>query len=714
MKIIIIPDSFKGSLTSIEAASAIKEGIILADPTCETEIIPIADGGEGTLFALSQIMTGNNETIQVTGPFQEKVNAQLLIDTSTKTAVIEMAQAAGLHYAKILEPLYATTYGVGEMIKYALQKGCRKFIIGLGGSATCDGGMGMLQALGVEFFDKYDKPVQFGLQACGEIFKLSTKQLDPRLSECHFTLASDVNNPLCGVHGSIAIFGPQKGVQPDQIELFDQMMANYADIMVQHFHIDHRNTPGAGAAGGLGFAFLTTTNSIMKSGIELLLTFSDFESKCQNADLIITGEGRIDHQSNMGKVLSGIVKITKKHNVAVVALAGKIDPVTLDASELGVDELISINDGSFTSTEAMKFDIAYSNCKKTAENIIRSQYFPFIKNGTMIPNASLNQVEISTENGYIACSEILSSQFLRQTLQDCLHELNIPLQNDIYDQCASLINRYKELQDRINQRICWTKSLILGLHFHDERIRRHSWNQRQWEAWQNIDHLVLCGGLMESSLGPIILAQLQKSIPQIHLEISAHSKNMSIIGAAKRMSLQCKQALLFDFGHTLVKRGKMVHQNDSSTIYFDQAIPASFTQWILQPTLEDAKSLHTMIFDILVQTIHENEHLCETEINIGMSIANYVDQGILIDRGGYGKLLKITDNYEKYLTAELFKKFNKPIFLKLIHDTTAASFDLPNNPHSALISFGTTLGVGFCQPDLISEIEKQTFTITNN
>ncbi|MFT3982846.1 MAG: glycerate kinase [Lachnospiraceae bacterium] len=372
MKVVIAIDSFKGSLTSLEAGEAIKEGILNAT---EAEIIikPLADGGEGTTEALIEGLSGEAVRLCVKGPLGNRIEAAYGYIEHTKTAVIEMAAAAGIVLVKEREknPMEATTYGVGEMIKDAIGKGCRDFIIGIGGSATNDGGIGMLTALGYEFFDEEQNKLGFGGKDLGKISFISDKNAMPELKECHFKVACDVTNPLCGANGATYVYGPQKGVTKEMLELLDHGMGVYAEATKKLYQEDYTQTPGAGAAGGLGFAFLSYLKGELYSGVDLVVNALNLEESIKDADYVITGEGRIDFQTAMGKAPVGVGKLAKKYGAVVIALAGCVAEGAEKCNEAGIDSYYSILTNPVSLEEAMEKKTARSNLVKTTEQIFR-------------------------------------------------------------------------------------------------------------------------------------------------------------------------------------------------------------------------------------------------------------------------------------------------------------------------------------------------------
>lgn len=371
MKIVISIDSLKGSLTSIEAANAIKKGILSVDNKSDVVIMPLADGGEGTVEALVQGMSGEEKVISVTGPINEKVNATYGILKETNTAIIEMAQASGLPLvpAELRNPLNTTTYGVGEIIKEAIEKGCRNFIVGIGGSATNDCGVGMLQALGFEFYDKNDNLVGLGGKVLNQIKRIKSDNKLKELDECNFKIACDVNNPLYGENGAAYIYGPQKGATEEIVKELDKGLKNFAEVVKKDLGKDIAHMEGAGAAGGLGFGFLGFLNSKLESGIKIILDEIKLEEVVKDADIVITGEGRLDNQTAMGKAPIGVAKLAKKHGAKVIAIAGCTTPDAVKCNEEGIDAYFSIVNKAMTIDEAMKKENATQNMIETTIQI---------------------------------------------------------------------------------------------------------------------------------------------------------------------------------------------------------------------------------------------------------------------------------------------------------------------------------------------------------
>lgn len=373
MKAVIAIDSLKGSLSSIESGNAIAEGIRRADSQNLTVVRPLADGGEGTVEALVYAMNGEMQEITVTGPLGIPVHCTYGIIRDTKTAVLEMSGAAGITLIpdEKKNPLHTTTYGVGEVIKDAISKGCRRFIVGIGGSATNDGGVGMLQALGYGFLDKEGKQIPFGAKGLEMLDSITDNGILPELAKCQFKIACDVTNILCGKTGCSAVYGPQKGATPEMIRQMDQWLGAYASLAQQTYPKANPDQPGTGAAGGLGFAFLTFTNAVLESGIQIVLEETQLERYIKDADIVITGEGRLDGQTAMGKAPVGVARLAKKYGIPVIAFAGS---VTKDASECnknGIDAFFPILRSITTLAEAMEPEHAKNNLTDTAEQVFR-------------------------------------------------------------------------------------------------------------------------------------------------------------------------------------------------------------------------------------------------------------------------------------------------------------------------------------------------------
>lgn len=373
MKVVIAIDSLKGSLSSMEAGMAIKDGILAAKPDAEVIVKPLADGGEGTTDALIEGMNGERIDLTVTGPMHTPVDAYYGYLKDTNTAVMEMASAAGITLVPDSEknPLLATSYGVGEMINDAIQRGCRNFIIGIGGSVTNDGGIGMLKALGVRFLDENGEDAGEGGQALAKIARIGVSGMNPLLKECHIQVACDVNNPLCGKNGSTYVYGPQKGVTEDMKKTLDEAMAHFARVTSETLENDYMNTPGAGAAGGLGYAFLAYTGAALTPGIELILDAVGLEEELSGADVVVTGEGRLDFQTAMGKAPVGVARLAKKYNAKVIAFAGSVTKEATACNKEGIDAFFPILRGVCTLAEAMDPVTARNNMTATVEQVFR-------------------------------------------------------------------------------------------------------------------------------------------------------------------------------------------------------------------------------------------------------------------------------------------------------------------------------------------------------
>ena len=368
MKVVIAIDSFKGSLSSLQAGNAVKEAVLRLDKGANVVVKPLADGGEGTVEALSE--SANAQVIELTvhGPRLKPITARYCILKDTNTAVIEMAAAAGITLVSDYErnPLETTTYGVGEMIEDAIYKGCRRFIVGIGGSATNDGGTGMLRALGYEFLDKEGCPISLGAKGLKDLHTIKADKVLPELKDCSFQIACDVTNPLCGENGCSAVYGPQKGATPEMIRDMDRWLANYAAIV--NADKDH---PGAGAAGGLGFAFLAFTNAVLRSGIQIVLEEIALEKDIKSADVVVTGEGRLDSQTVMGKAPIGVAKLAKKYGKKVIAFSGCVTDEAEICNEHGIDAFFPVLRGVTTLEEALNTENAYKNVKATAYQVFR-------------------------------------------------------------------------------------------------------------------------------------------------------------------------------------------------------------------------------------------------------------------------------------------------------------------------------------------------------
>jgi len=356
MKIVLAPDSFKGSLSSTEAAEAMARGVRKVLPEAELVLLPLSDGGEGLVESLVVASRGEVVECEVTGPLGTPVKAKLGLMGGGKTAVIEMAQASGLILVPEEErnPLVTTTFGTGELIAKALDLGCEHLIIGIGGSATNDGGMGMAQALGARFLDEQGELLGSGGAELARLAEIDVSRRDPRLDEVRIEVACDVTNPLTGPQGASHIYGPQKGATPEMVELLDAALNRYDQILKRDLGKDVGRIPGAGAAGGLGAGLMALLGGKLVSGIELVLDVLDFEGKAEGADLVLTGEGRFDGQSAYGKVPMGVAKRSRALDIPVVVIAGTVLPSAEVLHREGVTAYFSILNRPLSLKEAME------------------------------------------------------------------------------------------------------------------------------------------------------------------------------------------------------------------------------------------------------------------------------------------------------------------------------------------------------------------------
>lgn len=370
-KYVIACDSFKGSLTSLEAGNAIAAGILRGDPSADVTVIPVADGGEGTLDVILQ-NEGMTKTVAVHDPLGSLINARYAIFGGT--AVIEMAEASGLTLIppELRNPMLSTTYGTGELIADALKSGFRNFIVGIGGSATNDGGTGMLRALGFRFLDAEGNEIAHDVTALKRLAVIDDSRVIPGLREASFKVACDVDAPLCGPQGASHVFGPQKGADSNMIEELDSALRNYTDITSRHIGRDLSDAPGSGAGGGIAFALTAFLHATLSNGIDLILDILKFDSRIQGASLVITGEGRLDSQTCLGKAPYGILKRAKAQNIPVRAIGGSVDkqavPLLLS---LGFQNLYAATPEGMPLEEAMRRETAVRNLQDTASEIAR-------------------------------------------------------------------------------------------------------------------------------------------------------------------------------------------------------------------------------------------------------------------------------------------------------------------------------------------------------
>ncbi|WP_313897598.1 glycerate kinase family protein [Bacillus litorisediminis] len=370
---LIAIDSFKGSLSSVDSGKAISLGIKEVYDDAEIVIIPIADGGEGTVEALVQATQGKYVEKEVIGPLGRPVQAVYGILGNGTTAVIEVAAACGLPLVPVNErnPYYTTTYGVGQLILDAIEKGCRDFIVGLGGSATNDAGVGMLQALGFSFFDDDEKEIGYGGLELQKIRKIDLTGVHKELINCTFKAASDVTNPLSGENGAAYIFGPQKGATPEMVQVLDKGLAHFAEVTLAQLDKDIQHISGAGAAGGLGAAFAGFLNAEIHSGIDVLFETVGMKEKMAGVDLVITGEGKLDGQTSMGKAPLGVAQLASQFNIPVIALAGGVTKEASILNERGITSFFSITNGPLSLEEAMDPVNAFGNMRMMTEQLFR-------------------------------------------------------------------------------------------------------------------------------------------------------------------------------------------------------------------------------------------------------------------------------------------------------------------------------------------------------
>jgi len=371
MKVVIAIDSFKGSASSMKLASEIKKGILKVYKDSKIVICPIADGGEGTVEALSHSDKAKLVSVTCKDPLGFDVEAQYAI-IDENVAVIEMASASGLPLVPVekRDPSVTSSYGTGDLIKDAIKKGIREFIVGIGGSATNDAGLGMLRSLEFRFLDNTGSEILFA-KDLDKVVTIDKSKVLKELKGCHFRVACDVNNPLCGLNGATFVYGKQKGADENMMIDLDSKLHYFADMVENESTKKLQNIPGAGAAGGLGFGFLAFLNASLESGIKIILDQVDLKGKIKNADYVITGEGKIDKQSSMGKVLSGIAQVCKEQKVPCIAIAGNCSEANESLHEGGISAYFSIANAPMTLEVAMQEDVALELIRKKAEQIFR-------------------------------------------------------------------------------------------------------------------------------------------------------------------------------------------------------------------------------------------------------------------------------------------------------------------------------------------------------
>lgn len=382
MKIVIAPDSYKESLSALQVASEIENGFRAIFPEAEYVKLPVADGGEGTVEAMVAATQGKIVRLRVTGPLGEPVDAFYGLSGDESCAFIEMAAASGLELVPPArrDPLVTTSWGTGELIANALDRGVQHFIIGIGGSATNDGGAGMVQALGARLLNAQDEQIGYGGGALPQLARIDISQLDARLRQCRFEVACDVTNPLTGEEGASAIFGPQKGATPELVQQLDRALAHYAAIIQRDLDKDVLHIPGGGAAGGMGAALHAFCQAELRRGIEIVTEALGLDELVKDATLVITGEGRIDSQTVHGKVPIGVAKVAKRYNKPVIGIAGSLTADVGVVHQHGLDAVYSVIYSICTLEEAL--DNAAENVRMTARNIAAT-----LKIGRAIPQA---------------------------------------------------------------------------------------------------------------------------------------------------------------------------------------------------------------------------------------------------------------------------------------------------------------------------------------
>lgn len=379
LRVIVAPDSFKGSLSAIDVCSAIHEGVKNVFPDAEVVNLPLGDGGEGTLEICMSILEGRLLKTDVESPIGEKVNASYLL-TGNGVAIIESAEACGLNLVKdkVRSILNAQTTGVGELIVKAVSENVKKIIVFLGGSATNDGGLGMLHVLGYRFYDTDSNELTPIPENLNKINFISDSEVSPTLKEIEFTVCADVENPLLGENGCARVFAPQKGASEGQVEILEKGMENFAAKVKDFIGTDFSIHSGCGAAGGLGFAFKSFLGAEIKSGIDFILDMTAFDSMLDDCTLVITGEGKVDNQSLMGKVLSGLLKRCLKKNVPLVALGGRVDTL-YDLNKAGVTAVFPVSGPGESLSALMEKNVAYRHIRETTIQIMRFLMLTFQK-----------------------------------------------------------------------------------------------------------------------------------------------------------------------------------------------------------------------------------------------------------------------------------------------------------------------------------------------
>ena len=369
--IALAPDSFKESMTAKEVCEAMERGIKKANSNISCIHVPMADGGEGTMQSLVDATNGKVYSLKVVGPLGNEVEAEYGILGDGEIGILEMASASGIQlvHPEKRNPLLTTTYGTGQLIKACLDHGVKKLLIGIGGSATNDGGAGVIQALGGKLLDKQGNELAFGGGELGKLSTINLSDFDTRLKDVFVEVACDVSNPLCGERGASNVYGPQKGATKEMIAVLDDNLRHYADIIKKQFVKDVLHVPGAGAAGGLGAGLMAFLNGNLKKGIEMVIEYAGLEEKVKDADMVWTGEGSIDFQTQYGKTPLGVATVAKKYNRPVIALAGRVGDGIEVLYENGIDSIFGITKGATSLEEALAK--GQENIEKTSENIVR-------------------------------------------------------------------------------------------------------------------------------------------------------------------------------------------------------------------------------------------------------------------------------------------------------------------------------------------------------
>ena len=372
MKIVIAPNALKDCLSTTEAADAIEKGVLKAFPNAETIKVPVADGGDGLLDTLLTPLNGVNKTVEVTGPLYKKINADFVYFPKQNTALIEMAKASGLALLPVSERdvMKTTSLGTGELIKSALDLKVSRILVGIGGSATCDGGMGLATALGVQFLDSNNLPLAPIGANLVNINTIDISKVDPRLAETEIEVICDVDNPLYGINGAAYVYGPQKGASKEQVQILDEGLVNLSKVIKRDIGKDVSSVAGGGAAGGIGAGLSAYFDAILRPGIDVVLDLVNLKDKILNADLVLTAEGQMDNQTAYGKAPAGVAKCAKKKNIPCIAIAGSITDDIDQLHQIGITALFSLCPGPITLDDAIKNGAHYIS--NISEQIVRA------------------------------------------------------------------------------------------------------------------------------------------------------------------------------------------------------------------------------------------------------------------------------------------------------------------------------------------------------